>query len=98
MRKVLVDEKVEMKLFELETYLKDELKMSTEAALKRSLRMRKFVISLTTRVDYPLCRFKHWREQGYRCAVFEHDWVFAYEVFDEGIIIRDMSHTALLKQ
>ena len=35
---------------------------------------------------------------GYHCAVFEKDWVFAYEVFDEGVIVRDMANTALLAE
>ena len=36
----------------------------------------------------------------YRCAVFEKHWVLAYQIFDEGIIIQDMSlsHTSLLKE
>ena len=34
----------------------------------------------------------------YHCAVFEKDWVFAYEVFDEGVIVRDMANTALLAE
>jgi hypothetical protein len=28
--------------------------------------------------------------------VFEKDWVFAYEIFDGGVIVRDMSHVAIL--
>jgi len=44
------------------------------------------------------CRFKIWGELGYRCAVFERSWIFAYEVFDEGVIVRDMMHAALLKE
>ena len=54
--------------------------------------------SLAGAADYPLCRFKKWHRLGYRCAVFEKNWVFAYEVFDDGIIIRDMCHTAILKE
>ena len=34
----------------------------------------------------------------YRCAVFEKHWVLAYQIFDECIIIQDMSHTAILKE
>jgi len=76
--------------------MKDELKLSKEAARKRSDRMRTFVHSFSNEVDYSLCRFKKWRIFGYRCAVFEKTWVFAYEVFDDGVIVQDMSHTALL--
>ena len=96
MRKVIIHDKVRTKLDKLECFLIDELKLSEEAALKRSLRMRTFVASFAMPADYALCRFWKWRVLGYRCAVFEKTWVFAYEVFDEGVIVRDMSHAALL--
>jgi len=96
MRKVNISDAVVERLEELEFFLIDELKLSEEAALKRSQRMREFVGSLTIPTAYPLCRFSRWQLLGYRCAVFEKAWVFAYEIFTEGIIIRDMSHTAVL--
>ena len=75
------------------------MNFSKEAARKRSNRMRVFLKSLSNPiVNYALCRFKRWRALGYRCAVFEKTWVFAYEIIDEGIIVRDMSHTAALAQ
>lgn len=98
MREVRISDGVREKIADLESYLTDELKMSEEAALRRSGRMREFVRSLRAHADYPLCRFKRWRVLGYRCAVFENDWVFAYEVFEGGIIVRDMSHTSLLAE
>jgi hypothetical protein len=97
MRKVIISDEVRQKIKELEYFLIDGLKLSEAAAYKRSDRMRTFVASLSMPVDYALCRFKKWREMGYRCAVFEQDWVFAYEIFDDGIIVRDMSHTACLQ-
>ena len=96
MREVTISDVVLERLEELEYFLIDELKLSEEAALKRSRRMRKFIASLANPADYPLCRFKKWQELGYRCAVFEKSWVFAYEIFDGGVIVRDMSHTDLL--
>jgi hypothetical protein len=98
MREVIISIVVLQKIEELEHYLVDELKLSEEAALNRSRRMRLFVASLGNPVDYALCCFKRWRILGYRCAVFEKNWVFAYEVFDGGVIIRDMSHTAVLAE
>jgi hypothetical protein len=98
MRKIHISESVWNKISELELYLKTELKFSKEAARKRSDRMREFVRSLSMPADYALCRFKKWQERGYRCAVFEKSWVFAYEVFDNGVIVRDMSHTATLAE
>lgn len=98
MREVRISDSARDKIADLETYLVDDLKLSEEAALRRSGRMRKFVRTLCNNVDYPLCRFKKWCVLGYRCAVFEKDWVFAYEVFDDCVIVRDMSHTSLLKE
>jgi len=96
MRKVLISETVEDKLADLRVYLIAELNLSEEAAFNHSRRMRAFVYSLALPADYSLCRFKRWRDQGYRCAVFEKSWVFAYEIFDDGVIVREMSHTKLL--
>ena len=85
-------------LDDLADYLVDELKVSEEFACKRIGRIRIFLASLGKPADYALCRFKKWRTLGYRCAVFEKDWVFAYEIFDDGVIVHDMSHTALLTE
>lgn len=98
MREVLIADTVLDKISEMRIYLLDELKLSREAALKRTDRMDEFLRSLSNAADYPLCRFRRWCSLGYRCAIFEKDWVFAYELFDKGIIIRDMSHTSLLKE
>jgi len=95
MRDVIISEVVQQMIDELEFYLVDELKLSEEAALNRSWRMRKFVASLSHPVDYALCRFKRWRALGYRCAVFE-SWVFAYEIVDGGVIVRDMAYGTTL--
>ena len=96
MREVLISGFVLDKIDELESYLIDELKLSEEAVLRRSARMRKFIHSLGVSVDFPICRFKMWRMFGYRCIVFEKDWIFACEIFTDGIIVRDMSHSSLL--
>ena len=96
MRKVVISDLVLRKITELESYLINELKLSETAALHRSARMRAFVHSLNLPADYPLCRFKRWCTLGYRCAVFEKNWIFAYEIFAGGIIIRDISHTSAL--
>ena len=98
MRKVAISGAVLEKVADLRAYLTDELKLSREAAHSRTDRIDAFLKSLTGAADYPLCRFKKWHRLGYRCAVFEKNWVFAYAVFDDGIIIRDMCHTAILKE
>ena len=98
MREVRIAGVVWAKIAELEAYLIDELELSEAAALRRSARMRQYVLSLANAADYSLCRFKKWRVLGYRCAVFEKDWIFAYETFEDGTIVRDMSHTSLLAE
>lgn len=98
MRNVIVSDTVINKISELRDYLAIELKMSENAAMNRVDRMGDFLKSLANLVEYPLCRFKKWRSLGYRCAVFEKDWIFAYEVVKEGVIVRDVSNTALLAE
>ena len=97
MSNIFVADTVWAKIANLENYLIYELQLSETAALQRTNRMRLFMKNISLIVRYPICRFKQWCELGYRCAVFEKSWVFAYEEFDNGIIVRDMSHTALLK-
>ena len=96
MRKVVVSNSVLGKIEILKDYLVSELKLSEDAAMRRIDRIETFLLSLSAPADYPLCRFKRWCTLGYRCAVFEKNWVFAYEIFAGGIIVRDMSHTSVL--
>ena len=96
MREVVISQIVQDKLDNLELFLKNELRLSKYAAKCRCDRMGEFLNSLRNEADYSLCRFKKWHMLGYRCVVFEKSWVFAYELFDEGVIIRDMSNVALL--
>jgi hypothetical protein len=96
MREVVIADAVMDKIADLRIYLIEQLKLSWGATQKRIDRIDGFLLSLTNTADYPKCRFKGWRTLGYRCAVFEKNWVFAYEVFEDGIIVRDMSHTSLL--
>ena len=98
MREVRISDLVRDKIAELESFLIDELKLSEEAALRRSARMRKFVHAFRNEADFPVCRFRKWQALGYRCAVCEKVWVFAYEIFEDGIIVRDMVHSSLLEE
>jgi hypothetical protein len=95
MRKVVLSSAIRDRLDELESFLRWELKLSKSAADKRMDRIGIRLGTLGTNADYALCRFKRWRALGYRCVSFE-GWVFAYEVFDEGVIIRNMAHGKLL--
>lgn len=99
MRDIIISKSVQDRIAELENYLKNDLKLSKESALRYSGRMRRFVLSLADdTMDYPLCRFKSWCRLGYRCAVFEKHWVFAYEITKGGIVVQDMSHVAVLAE
>jgi len=98
MRRVVISDVVCEKIASLNLYLTQEFHLSREAAISRTKRMEDFVETLAYPADYPLCRFKHWRALGYRCVVFEKNWIFAYEIFEGGIIVRDMSHTSTLAE
>ena len=98
MREVIIPYTLWSKIEEIKDYLVYELKLSQPAAEARIKRMEDFVASLSNPADNALCRFKRWRLLGYRCAVFEKSWVFAYEIIDGGVIVRDMSHAAALAE
>ncbi len=91
MRRVIVSHAVQERIDGLQHFLIHDLKLSEEAALGRIFRIRNRFKSLGNPGDYALCRFKRWREQGYRCIPSEGR-IFAYKSFDEGVIIQDMAH------
>lgn len=97
-RCVTISDKVSDKLADVVAYLKNDLEFSEEAASAYRERFVRFIRSLGNPADYALCRFKKWRKSNYRCAVFEKEWVFAYETFDDGVILRDMSHVSVLNE
>jgi len=98
MKEVYISAKVWNRMDELESYLTDELKLSRDLAFRKTSKMRKFIHSLGGPIMYAKCRFKKWAVWGFHCAIFEKSWIFAYEVFDEGIIVRDMEHVSILKE
>ena len=98
MREVIIPFSLWSKIEDIRDYLIFELKLSEMAAATRINRMEEFIDSLKNPVDYVLCRFKRWRVHGYRCAVFENSWIFAYEIFNGGVIVRDIAHVASLAE
>ncbi len=96
MREVVVSDDVRGTLHELDMFLTQEYRMSRGAVNSRIDRIYAFLASLSAPVSHTLCRFERWRRLDYRCTAFE-GWVFAYEVFDDGVIIRDMSHGKMLE-
>jgi hypothetical protein len=95
MREVLIADEVVEKISKLRVYLIDQLKLSRYAAHRRTDRIDKFLLALGKPGDYAPCRNRVWRAMGYRCVAFE-GWVFAYESFPDGVIVRDMAHGKLL--
>jgi hypothetical protein len=57
--------------------------------------MEEHVAKLRCPGDAALCRYRKWRESGYRCISFG-GWVFAYLVVPEGVVVRDMMHGSLI--
>lgn len=83
---------------ELNFYLIHVLKFSRPNAHKRVERLRtKMLRSASLPVIHALCRFVPWQRLGYRCVPIE-GWVFAYEVYSWGVIIREMSHSSMLAE
>ena len=98
MREVIVSPTVLGKLSDLVSYLRDDIKLSEEAAQAYRGQFVQFIMTCSAEINPPLGLFKRWCKLGYRCAVFEKHWVLAYQILDEGIIIQDMCHTAILKE
>lgn len=98
MRRIITSENVRAKMAELQNYLIHDLKLSERAALNRTARLKQFLASRlgSDLADYALCRHRRWHALGYRC-VQSGGWVFAYEIVPEGVIVRDMSHGAALR-
>ena len=67
---MLISEVVLGKVSELRDYLLDELKLSREAAEKRTERIDRFLMHLGNLADYPLCRFKKWRAMAFLSTLF----------------------------
>jgi hypothetical protein len=84
-------------IMSIAVYMADELLLSEQAIIRYTDRINVFIMSLSAPVNYQKCRFKAWRALGWRCMIFEKQWVIAYEDFTEGVIIRDIKHTKLMK-
>ncbi len=93
MRNVIISAPVTQKMTLLAYYLTDEQKLSAYAVIKYMDRMNTFLSSLSAPVNHPKCRFEEWIMLEYRCAIFEKEWIFVYEEFDDGVLIRDLRHT-----
>ena len=54
-----------------------------DTAHKYIERINKFLQNLGGRFALAKCRRKMWREKAYHCAIFNHRWIFAYQIYDD---------------
>ena len=99
MREVIVSPTVLGKLSDLVSYLKDDIKLSEEAAQAYRGRFVQFIMTCSAEINHPLCRFKRWCKLGYRCAVFEkHDEILAVPVMSASDTVLVQSDTELKEE
>ena len=96
MKSVEVSGVVVSRINDLFSYIVNEYK-APETAHRRVTEIHKFLQSLGRCFLLAKCRRIRWNKLGYRCAVFDHAWVFAYQVYDDRIIIHDMEHVSNIK-
>jgi hypothetical protein len=95
MRDVVISPSVRDAIEELRLFLTIEHKMSRAAATARVKRIYASLAVLSGPIDTALCRYRRWRARGYRCLPVDN-WVFAYEIVVDGVVIQDMKHSKLI--
>ncbi|MDR1671357.1 MAG: hypothetical protein LBR57_02450 [Alistipes sp.] len=96
MRRVVISRRVNQQIYELERYLQQDFHFSKQAARRRSGAIKRAILRLGNPFgEAALCRFRKWRDKGYRCVSFD-GWVFAYEIVQDGVAVQDMAHSSLL--
>ena len=93
MKPVEIADNVLERLNELFNYIINEYKMP-ETAHNYIEEINEFMQKLGGCFALEKCRLKKWREKGYHCAVFNHRWIFAYQIYDDRVIIHDMKYAA----
>jgi len=93
MKPVEIADNVLERLDELFNYIVNEYKMP-ETAHNYIEEINEFLQELGGRFALVKCRRKKWSEKGYHCAVFNHRWIFAYQIYDDRVIIHDMEYAA----
>jgi len=89
MKPVEVADNVIKRMDELFNHIVDEYQMPCTAHNYID-EMNEFLRKLGGCFTLAECRRKIWYEKGYRCAVFNHCWIFAYQIYDDRVIIHDM--------
>lgn len=96
MKPVEISDTVMSRINELFIFIVNEYK-APETAHHRVEQIREFLQSLSGNFLLAKCRRKIWHQLGYRCAIFDHAWVFAYQVYDDKVIIHDMEYASNIK-
>jgi hypothetical protein len=91
MKRVEVASNVMERLDELFNYIVNEYK-APDTACNYIEEINEFLQKLGSRIALAKCRRKKWREKGYRCAVFKYCWIFAYQIYDDRVIVHDMEY------
>jgi len=93
MKPVEIDDNVMVRINELFIHIVNEFK-APATAHSYIEEINEFLQQLGSCFALAKCRRKKWRKKGYRCAVFDHRWVFAYQIYDDRVIIHDMEYAA----
>jgi len=91
MKPVEVSDNVMIRINELFNHIVDKYK-APDTAHRYIEEIHEFLRKLGGCFALAVCRRKKWREKGYRCAVFNHCWIFAYQIYDDRVIIHDMEY------
>jgi hypothetical protein len=97
MKPVEIANNVLVCLDELFYYIVNEYK-ALETAHNYINEIKEFLQKLGGCFTLAKCRQKKWHEKGYHCAVFNHRWIFAYQIYDDRVIIHDMDNTANISE
>lgn len=86
------------KLKSVVKFIADEIKMP-ETGKKYGKKMRAFVNDIGKNpYTWPFCHGKDLAAKGLRCAVLDKKWVFAYEISDRRVIVKDIIYGSLIKE
>jgi hypothetical protein len=96
MKPVEIADNVLKRLDELFNYIVNEYK-APETAHNYIEEINEFLQKLGGCFVLAKCRSKKWRKKGYLCTVFNHHWIFAYQIYDDRVIIHDMEYAANIK-
>lgn len=93
---VIFSERAEASIFQIKVYI--FLEGYPERAEKVADKLYDFGYSLRLFPDkYPFCRFPKFIKRHFRCAVFDHTYIFVYKMVKQHLIIYNVIHGKRLK-